>query len=92
MFPSCKPGSEALARWAWFGSQSEKLLHRSDGPLAAALEAVEVITQAEAHQVVADELPGGKAAAQVVIKLPGPEHQFGGDFLGIGPSASPLVL
>ena len=92
VFPPLLVQHEPLARRLQFRTQSEKLLHRSDGPLAAALEAVEVIPQAEAHRVVADELPGGKAAARVVIELPGPDHQFGGDFLGIGPSASPLVL
>jgi len=62
-FRCCKPGSEALARRPQFRTQSEKILHRSDDAFAATLEGVEVVTQAETHQVGADELGSGQATA-----------------------------
>ena len=67
-----------------FRSEGQDLLGRRDDAFAAVLETVEVVTEAEAHQVVADELGGGEASAQVVIELPGPGHELGGDFARVG--------
>jgi len=67
-----------------FRSEGEELLGRGDDALAAVVERVKVVTDAEAHQVIADELGGGEAAAEVVIEQPGPGHELGGDFARVG--------
>ena len=48
------------------------------------LDAGQLISKLEAHQVVADELAGGQPPALPIIELPGPFHEFEGDHGGIG--------
>ena len=83
-FPPLEVRRETLARRCQFRAQGEQFVGRGDDAFAAVLETIEVVTQAETHQVVADELGGGQAAAQFVIEFPGPVHELGRDFARVG--------